>query len=217
MQTSLAAFAALAVLAGTATAADRLGLGRVATPGEVAAWDIDVRPDGMGLPAGRGSVAEGETAWTEKCAGCHGDFGEGAGRVVAVIGGVGTLTEDQPLRTVGSYWPYLSTVFDYVRRAMPYENARSLTDSEAFALTAYILHLNDLVDDTFVLSSDNFPVIGLPNADGFVPDGRLAEPHYQNLTSPCMADCKDNVRIVSRASDLDLTPRLPDIEHPADD
>ena len=200
--------AMLLLLAVPAVAADRLSLGRVATAAEIAAWDIDVRPDGLGLPPGRGAVRHGETLWAERCASCHGDFGEGVGRVTAVMGGTGTLADDQPVRTVGSYWPYLSTVFDYVRRAMPYGDAHSLTDGETYALTAYILYLNGLVDEGFTLSADNFTAIRLPNADGFGADDRLSEPHYAIHGSPCMASCKGEVRIISRAVELELTPKL---------
>ena len=104
------------------------GLGREATQDEIAAWDIDVRPDGTGLPESSGTVAKGEVLFSGNCAVCHGDFGEGVGRWPVLAGGHDTLTEDRPEKTIGSYWPYLSTVYDYVRRAMPYGNARSLSE-----------------------------------------------------------------------------------------
>ncbi|MFH1517471.1 MAG: c-type cytochrome, partial [Pseudomonadota bacterium] len=118
------------------------GLGRVAMADEIAAWDIDIRPDGTGLPEGKGTVAEGEPIFAENCAVCHGDFGEGAGRWPVLAGGQDTLLRDRPVKTIGSYWPYLSTVFDYVRRAMPFGDARSLSDDDVYALTAYLLYLN---------------------------------------------------------------------------
>lgn len=160
----IATLMAAALLSAQGQAAERLGIGRAATRGEIAAWDIDVRPDGLGLPAGEGTIAEGDALWAEKCASCHGDFGEGVGRAPALIGGQGTLAGDRPMRTVGSYWPYVSTLYDYTRRAMPYGDARSLTDNETYALTAYILHLNDLVDVEFVLSRESFGSVALPNA-----------------------------------------------------
>ena len=200
--------AMLLFLAIPAAAADRPSLGRVPTAAEIAAWDIDIRPDGLGLPPGRGTVRDGETIWTERCASCHGDFGEGVGRVPAVMGGTGTLADDQPVRTVGSYWPYLSTVFDYVRRAMPYGDARSLTDGDTYALTAYILYLNALVDEDFTLSAGNFTAIRLPNAGGFGADDRLSEPHYAIHGPPCMTSCKEDVRIISHAAERELTPKL---------
>ncbi|WP_329610507.1 c-type cytochrome [Jiella pelagia] len=119
----------------------------MATPDEVAAWDIDVRPDGKGLPVGKGTVSEGEAIFAEQCASCHGDFGEGRDRWPQLAGGFDTLTRDRPVKTVGSYWPYLSTVYDYVHRAMPFGNARSLSNDDVYALTAYVLYLNDIETD----------------------------------------------------------------------
>lgn len=184
------------------------GLGRLATADEVAAWDIDIRPDGKGLPKGSGTVAQGEPIYTEQCASCHGDFGEAVDRWPVLAGGQDTLTDQRPVKTIGSYWPYLSTVYDYVRRAMPFGNARSLTDDEYYALTAYLLYLNDIVDDEdFELSSDNFNDIEMPNSGNFIPDGRLEEAHYAEKREPCMSDCKpEPVEITMRARVLDVTP-----------
>lgn len=184
------------------------GLGRVATTEEIAAWDIDVRPDGTGLPQGSGSVADGEVLYTDNCAVCHGDFGEGVGRWPVLAGGQDTLKKERPEKTIGSYWPYLSTVYDYVRRAMPYGNARSLSDDDVYALTAYLLYLNDVVtDEEFVLSQDNFTNIHLPNEANFIADTRAEESHYASGAEPCMANCKDGaVEITMRARILDVTP-----------
>jgi len=184
------------------------GLGRKAMPDEIAAWDIDVRPDGLGLPVGKGTVAEGEPIFADNCAVCHGDFGEGAGRWPVLAGGQGTLLKDRPVKTIGSYWPYLSTVFDYVRRAMPFGNARSLSDDDVYALTAYLLYLNDLVDDEeFELSNENFATIKMPNEENFVPDDRASEPHYAKGIEPCMTECKPApVEITARAQVIDVTP-----------
>lgn len=183
------------------------GLGRKATADEVAAWDIDVRPDGTGLPVGKGTVAEGEVLFTDNCAVCHGDFGEAVDRWPVLAGGQGSLTDDRPVKTIGSYWPYLSTVYDYVRRAMPFGNARSLSDDDVYAITAYLLYLNDLVDDEdFELSNENFTEIHLPNEDNFVEDDRFQEAHYANK-EPCMTECKPGpVKITMRARVLDVTP-----------
>lgn len=185
-----------------------LKLGRAATPDEVAAWDIDVRPDGVGLPKGRGTVADGMTLYDENCASCHGDFGEAIGRWPVLAGGQGTLTSERPEKTVGSYWPYLSTVFDYVRRAMPFGNARALSDDDVYALTAYILYLNDIVsDENFELSSDNFTSVKLPNVDNFIADDRFDEPHYADAKEPCMQDCRPGrAEISMHAAVLDVTP-----------
>jgi len=122
-----------------------LHLGRKALDAEVAAWDIDIRPDGQGLPSGSGLASDGGEIYDAQCASCHGVFGEGEGRWPILAGGFDTLSDDRPEKTIGSYWPYLSTVYDYVRRAMPFGNARSLSDDEVYALTAYLLYLNDLV------------------------------------------------------------------------
>ncbi|MHA1546138.1 MAG: c-type cytochrome, partial [Alphaproteobacteria bacterium] len=139
-----------------------LGLGRVATQQEIAAWDIDVRPDGQGLPVGQGTAGAGEVIFQERCAACHGDFGEGAGRWPVLAGGFGSLNSDNPVKTIGSYWPYLSTVFDYIRRAMPFGEAQSLSANETYSLVAYLLFLNDIVDDeNFALSNKNFTSIHL--------------------------------------------------------
>ncbi|MDP2733675.1 MAG: c-type cytochrome [Hoeflea sp.] len=190
------------------TSKGAFGLGRVAMADEIAAWDIDIRPDGTGLPEGKGTVAEGEPLFADNCAVCHGDFGEGAGRWPVLAGGQDTLLKDRPVKTIGSYWPYLSTVFDYVRRAMPFGDARSLSDDDVYALTAYLLYLNDIVDDEdFELSNENFSSIRLPNEDNFIPDDRLNEPHYAKGLEPCMTDCKPGpVEITARAQIIDVTP-----------
>ena len=131
----------------------KLDIGRVATPAEIAGWDIDVRPDGQGLPPGSGAVKAGEAVYMGKCAACHGEFGESAGRWPQVAGGAGSLKSDDPVKTVGSYFAHLSTVFDYVRHAMPFGDAQSLTNDELYAVVAYMLFLNDIVDEKFVLST----------------------------------------------------------------
>ncbi|WP_018633886.1 c-type cytochrome [Neomegalonema perideroedes] len=185
-----------------------LGLGRAATEAEIAAWDIDVRPDGQGLPEGRGTAEEGGLLYDGLCAACHGDFGEGAGRWAALAGGRGTLTHRDPLKTIGSYWPHLSTVFDYTRRAMPFHAPRSLTDDEAYAITAYILYLNDLVEEeSFELSRENFTDFALPNAEGFIEDDRWSEPQYAPGLEPCMSDCLPGAaKIIGRARAVGVTP-----------
>ncbi|WP_417669756.1 c-type cytochrome [Roseibium sp.] len=191
------------------------GIGRVALPEEVAAWDIDVRPDGKGLPVGSGTVAEGEPLFADQCAMCHGDFGEGVGRWPVLAGGHDTLTEERPEKTIGSYWPYLSTVYDYVRRAMPFGNARSLSDDDVYAITAYLLYLNDIVEDEdFELSDKNFTSIRLPNEENFIPDDRYEEPVYAEKKEPCMSNCTaEPVKITMRARVLDVTPEGGDDEN----
>ncbi|WP_323775998.1 c-type cytochrome [Leisingera sp.] len=196
--------------------AEKFGLGRPALPEEIAAWDLDVAPDGSGLPAGSGDVFTGEEVFAEKCAVCHGDFAEGVGNWPKLAGGQGTLDHDDPLKTVGSYWPYLSTTWDYVNRSMPFGNAQSLSADEVYAITAYILYSNDLVDEEFVLSNETFMDVELPNADGFILDNRPeAEKHFWN-PAPCMADCKGSVEITMRALVLDVTPEEESAGAPAE-
>jgi len=188
--------AALAAMPAVAKVGE-YGIGKPATAEEIAGWDIDIRPDGMGLPPGSGSVEDGEMLYEEKCASCHGTFGEGVGRYPVLAGGEGTLTDERPDRTVGSYWPYASTLWDYIHRAMPFPQPQSLSDDEVYAITAYVLNLNDIVDDDFVLTQDNFASIEMPNKDGFYFDDR---PDTHN--TECMKDCKDpaSVKIISEPS-----------------
>jgi cytochrome c len=189
-------------------------LGRVAVPEEIAAWDIDVRPDGAGLPDGSGTVVEGEQLFTDYCAACHGDFGEGRDRWPVLAGGLDTLQAERPVKTIGSYWPYLSTVYDYVRRAMPFGDARSLSDDDVYAITAYLLYLNDVVtDEDFELSKENFTSMRLPNEENFFMDDRAEEAHQAAKGQPCMTDCKPGpVTITQRARVLDVTPDSGDDE-----
>ena len=185
----------------------KIGLGRPALPEEVKAWDTDVRPDGKGLPVGRGTVKQGDGLYQEKCAACHGEFGQGVGRYPAVAGGIGTLKADRPDKTVGSFWPDASTVFDYIKRAMPFGNAQSLTDDETYALTAYILNLNDVIkDENFELNEKNFSSVRMPNAAAFYRDDReAAEKHFWKK-DPCMKDCRAAPKVIGRAVSVDVTP-----------
>ncbi|MDU8911195.1 c-type cytochrome [Aestuariicoccus sp. MJ-SS9] len=193
--------------ADAATGSDaHYGLGRPALPEELAAWDLDVSPDGTGLPDGSGSVADGEVLFAENCAACHGVFAEGVGNWPKLAGGEGTLADDDPVKTVGSYWPYLSTVWDYVNRSMPFGNAQSLTPDEVYAITAYILYSNWLVEDDFVLSKDTFAEVEMPNADNFIVDDRAETEYTIWRTEPCMSECKDSAEITMRATVLDVTP-----------
>lgn len=191
----------------TASPAKRsYGIGRVATPAEIAGWDIDVRPDGQGLPPGQGSVAAGEKVYMEKCAACHGEFGEGSGRWPEIALGRGTLASDNPLKTVGSYFPYLSSVFDYIRHAMPFGDSQSMSNDELYAVVAYALYLNDLVEKNFVLDKETFRSIKLPNEKGFIDDDReTTEKAFWN-SKPCMKNCKADVKITGRARVIDVTP-----------
>lgn len=189
----------------TVSGSAKYQLGRAALPEEIAAWNLDIMPDGSNLPVGSGDVWTGDEIFADQCASCHGDFAEGRGNWPKLAGGRGTLADKDPLKTVGSYWPYLSTTFDYIRRSMPFGNAQSLSDDEVYAITAYILYSNDLVDEDFVLSNDTFMGVDMPNADGFVVDNRdTAEAHF--WTEPCMTGCKADVTITMKATVLDVTP-----------
>lgn len=203
MSRFLKSLAIFSLIAQPAIAGD---IGRTATPDEVAAWDIDVRPDGAGLPQGAGTVAEGEIIFEAQCAACHGDFGEGVGRWPPLAGGFDTLTSDRPIKTVGSYWPYLSTVWDYINRAMPFGYSQSLKPNEVYALTAYIMYLNDIVDsESFELSEANFLTYPLGNESNFYPDDRPIM-EYPHFTEACMNNCKYSVEITKHASGKDVTP-----------
>ena len=169
----LAAVAAASALSDTCHAGESRGpgLGRAATPQELAAWDISSPPSGAGLPAGGGSVKQGEAVYAGKCAACHG--ANGAGKPAdPLVGGVGSLASANPVRTVGSYWPYATTLFDYVRRAMPTNAPMSLTDDEVYAVSAYILHLNGIVAADAVMNARTLPQVKMPNRDGFVDYSR---------------------------------------------
>src|SRR5205823_11481379 len=142
--------------------------GQPIAPADLAPWDISIGPDGAGLPPGRGTVAQGEAVYAAKCQACHGE--KGAGRPNdRLVGGKGTLEAGKaPVKTVGSYWPYATTLFDYVRRAMPWQQPKSLTDDEVYALTAYILALNKLTGENDTMDAKTLPKVKMPNRDGFI-------------------------------------------------
>ena len=164
---STALLTALALVSGPAFA-DKFGLGRPALPVEISAWDGDISPNGNGLPVGSGDAIDGEELFAAQCAACHGDFAEGIDNWPKLAGGADTLDHEDPLKTVGSYWPHLTTAFDYIKRSMPYGNAGTLSDDEVYQIVAYILYSNDLVDEDFVLSKETFLDVDMPNADGFI-------------------------------------------------
>jgi cytochrome c len=158
---------ALAAALGAAHAADTPDLGRPISPQEFAAWDISIAPDGAGLPPGSGTATQGAAVYAEKCAACHGEKGAGQPND-RLVGGIGTLAGDQaPVRTVGSFWPHATTLFDYVRRAMPWPQPQSLSNDEVYAVAAYILNLNGIIGETDVLDARTLPKVKMPNRDGF--------------------------------------------------
>lgn len=181
----------------------KYGLGTAATTEEIAGWDIDVRPDGLGLPPGQGSVEEGEPLYEQNCAMCHGTFGQGEGRWPALAGGQGSLEENKPEKTIGSYWPYATTIWDYVHRAMPFFSPQSLEDNEVYAITAYLLYLNEIVEDDFVATQESLPKVEMPNQEGFFLDDR---PDVVNVA--CMENCKnpDDIQITWDSTKLGVTP-----------
>lgn len=142
-------------------------LGRPATPAAVARWNMEVAPDGTGLPAGQGTARQGEKIYTTKCLSCHGKYGLGdSGDQLA--GAQMGLTSDYPEKTIGNYWPYATTLFDFIRRSMPMTAPQSLSDDEVYAVTAYLLYLNNIVGEDAVLNAKTLPAIKMPNRNGFI-------------------------------------------------
>lgn len=161
----------LCVAASTAQAQSRYGIGRPVTVAEIAGWNIDIGRDGSNLPKGSGSVSHGREVFAQQCASCHGDDGEG-GLGDRLVGGQGTIATAKPIRTVGSFWPYAPTLFDYIRRAMPQNAPQSLTDEDVYAVSAYVLNLNGLIDADATLDAKSLAAIKMPNRDKFVGDAR---------------------------------------------
>jgi len=163
MLVAVAALVACAVPAASTKAA----FGNAVSKEEVARWDISIPPSGAGLPVGSGTARQGALVYEQKCLACHGV--KGAGKPAdPLVGGIGTLASKAPLRTVGSYWPYATTLFDYVRRAMPITNPLSLSDDEVYAVSAYVLALNGIVSEDATLNAQTLPLVKMPNRDGFV-------------------------------------------------
>jgi len=159
-----AAFIILAVPA----AAQAPQFGQPITPADIAPWDISIGPDGAGLPPGRGTAAQGAAVYAAKCQACHGEKGTGRPND-ALVGGIGSLVAGKPpVKTVGSYWPYATTLFDYIRRAMPFQESQSLTSDEVYAVSAYILNLNGIVGPDDALDAQSLPKVRMPNRDGFI-------------------------------------------------
>lgn len=194
------------VIAASVNAETRpFNLGTVATAEQVAGWDIDVRPDGLGAPIGTGNAYDGEEVYIDRCAACHGDFGEAVDNWPVLVGGEGTLDTHDPVKTTGSYWPYASTMYDYIYRAMPFGEAQSLTYDETYQIVAYLLYMNDIIDDEFEVNQENIGTIEMPNRDGFMlPDPRPDAQPVSGLA--CMKDCDVPTTVIGKARDIDVTP-----------
>ena len=159
-------FAVALALASNAAFAQAPNLGKPIEPGEIRAWDISILPDGTGLPPGSGTPDQGAPIYLQKCFMCHGENGKG-GVNAALVGG-GPLTGMESPKTIANFWPYATTLFDYVRRAMPWQQPRSLTSDEVYALTAYILALNKLIGENDTMNAQTLPKVTMPNRDGFI-------------------------------------------------
>lgn len=164
------ALLSVGVLRGAAADSQRFGFGAPLTESALAPFDIDVRADGTGLPAGSGTVTAGETLFAQDCAACHGAKGEHPiSSAIRLTGGMGTLATPKAVQTVGSYWPYATTLYDYIHRAMPFNAPQSLTPDQVYAVTAYVLYLNGIVPENQVLDATSLPEVRMPNRDGFIP------------------------------------------------
>lgn len=163
----------------------RYGVGSEPTVADIRAWNIDVTPDGAGLPEGAGTVAQGRTLFTQKCSACHGADGEG-GPGGRLTGGKGTLATPKPVLTVGSFWPYATIVYDYVNRAMPYDKPQSLKPDEVYALSAFLLYQNGVIGADAVMNAQTLPKVVMPNRNGFT----AVDPRPDVHGSRCMQDCK---------------------------
>ena len=156
-----------------AVAAASPHFGTAVDPATSRAWDASIPPNGQGLPPGQGSVSEGKAIYSQKCMACHG--ADGAGKPAdRLTGGIGTLASPNPIKTVASFWPYATTLFDYIRRAMPIAQPRSLSNDEVYALVAYILSIDGIVKGDAVMNADTLPKVRMPNRDGFI-DAYAAE------------------------------------------
>ncbi len=156
----------------------RYGFGKEATLAEIEAWNIDVSPSGEGLPPGLGTVRQGAEVFAAKCATCHGPNGTEGPRD-RLVGGQNTLKRPRPIKTVGSYWPYATTLYDYTYRAMPFDEPGSLEPDEVYSLVAFILHMNELIEEDVVIDKNSLPEVAMPARDRFVPDDRTGGPELK--------------------------------------
>lgn len=182
------------------------GIGTTPNAAEIAGWSIAVPPDGTHLPPGQGTVADGGTIFEKTCAMCHGSFGEGANGYPQLVGGVGSLGSNAPERTVGSYWPYATTLWDYIDLAMPFFAPHTLKPDEVYALVAWILNANGIVDDGWIADAKSVPLVKMPAAGHW----NWKDPRPVTANTACMTNCQDpeSVKITSSAAGKKLTPRL---------
>jgi S-disulfanyl-L-cysteine oxidoreductase SoxD len=160
--------AVLLALASPVFAQQSPNLGKPISPEDLASWDISIGPDGAGLPPGSGTVEQGEAVFAAKCQACHGEKGAGTPND-RLVGGQGSLPGDKPaVKTIGSYWPYATTLFDYIRRAMPFNESKSLTSDEVYGVVAYLLNVNGVIPEGETLNAQSLPKVAMPNRDGFV-------------------------------------------------
>jgi mono/diheme cytochrome c family protein len=189
-----------------ATGTDYYKIGSTPSTGAIAAWTIAITPSGAALPAASGTAAQGAVIYAGHCAMCHGSFGEGANNYPALVGGVGSLNTTSPQKTVGSYWPYATTVWDYINRAMPFYAPHTLKSHQVYALTAYILNMNGITKSDWVADAQSVPLVDMPNRQAF----NWHDPRPLTHNTGCMAHCisAPSIKITSNADAMNLTPRL---------
>ncbi len=204
VRTALVLVASIGASVALAGEPRRYGIGATPTPAQIEGWAIAVRPDGQGLPEGKGSVKDGDELYANVCASCHGTFGEGVGRYPK-LAGEGSLTGERPEQTVGTYWPFATTLFDYIDRAMPFPSPHILPPEQVYALTAYVLNLNNIVGEDFVADRDSLPKVKMPNRDGFI----WTDPRPDTHDTACMTNCRPpaDVNVAQTAEGKTLTPR----------
>ncbi len=161
----------VAVCAAAQAQAPAYGVGRTPSAEAIRAWDTAIGPEGKELPPGQGTAKEGATLYAQRCAACHGQTGT-EGPFNRLVGGQGTLHTNRPVKTVGSYWPFATTIWDYIKRAMPVDNPGSLAPDQVYALTAFLLYRNGIIQETDVMDAEGLPKVQMPNRNGFVSDPR---------------------------------------------
>ncbi|TAM11885.1 MAG: cytochrome c [Nevskiaceae bacterium] len=187
--------------------------GTTPTAAQVKGWDVDVFPDGEGLPPGQGTVAQGEPLYEARCSACHGLFGEGVAKFPNLNNSsLDDLKATPPVKTIGNYWPYAPKIFDYIRRAMPFPMPGSLTDEETYAITAYLLNLNNLVGSDFVADAQTLAKVQMPNRNGLIVNDLKPDTHAKR----CMKGCAAGSALEVKTNAKDLKGLTPPTTGPAD-